>query len=236
MLADISHELRTPLTTMRGYLDTLEMPEIVLDEDKRRRYIETARRETLRLERIVADLLELARFENGVAAIEARVVAVEHVLTGVARRYERDAAAANVAIRTRVHQSADQVVADPDRLDQAISISSPTRCGTRRREDNRTRGDCKRRQLSVDSDRFGQRIAPSTSRTCSNGSTRSIIAVGRDRGKRARPLDRQGDCRASRRHDFSDQPARTDRLRHHAAADGDLSGCTTSRVALTSLD
>ena len=62
---------------MRGYLDTLEMPEIVLDEDKRRRYIETARRETLRLERIVADLLELARFENGVAAIEARVVAVE---------------------------------------------------------------------------------------------------------------------------------------------------------------
>ena len=121
MLADISHELRTPLTTMRGYLDTLDMPEIVLDEDKRRRYIETARRETLRLERIVADLLELARFENGVAAIEARVVAVERVLTGVARRYERDAAAANVAIRTRVHQSADQVVADPDRLDQAIS-------------------------------------------------------------------------------------------------------------------
>lgn len=121
MLADISHELRTPLTTMRGYLDTLDMPEIVLDEDKRRRYIETARRETLRLERIVVDLLELARFENGVAAIEARVVAVERVLTGVARRYERDAAAANVTIRTRVHPSADQVVADPDRLDQAIS-------------------------------------------------------------------------------------------------------------------
>ena len=55
MLADISHELRTPLTTMRGYLDTLDIPEIVLDEDKRRRYVDTARRETIRLERIVAD-------------------------------------------------------------------------------------------------------------------------------------------------------------------------------------
>jgi signal transduction histidine kinase len=121
MLADISHELRTPLTTMRGYLDTLDMPEIVLDDDKRRRYVDTARRETIRLERIVSDLLELARFEDGVAAIAPRVVAVERVLSGVARRFERDAAAANVTIRTCVDPAADQIVADPDRLDQAIS-------------------------------------------------------------------------------------------------------------------
>jgi signal transduction histidine kinase len=121
MLADVSHELRTPLTTMRGYLDTLDMPEIVLDEAKRRRYVDTARRETIRLERIVSDLLELARFENDAAAIEPRVVAVERVLDGVARRFERDAAAANVAIRTRVDPSIDQMVADPGRLDQALS-------------------------------------------------------------------------------------------------------------------
>lgn len=121
MLADISHELRTPLTTMRGYLDTLDMPEIVLDEDKRRRYVDTARRETIRLERIVSDLLELARFENGVAAIAPRVVAIERVFAGVARRFEHDAAAANVTIRTQVDPAADQIVADPDRLDQAIS-------------------------------------------------------------------------------------------------------------------
>jgi two-component system OmpR family sensor kinase len=121
MLADISHELRTPLTTMRGYLDTLDMPEIVLDEDKRRRYVDTARRETIRLERIVTDLLDLARFENDVAPIQPRVVAVERVLSGVARRFERDAAAQNVTIRTRIDRSADQIVADPDRLDQALS-------------------------------------------------------------------------------------------------------------------
>ena len=121
MLADISHELRTPLTTMRGYLDTLDMPEIVLDEDKRRRYVDTARRETIRLERIVSDLLELARFENGVAAIEPRVVAIERVFAGVARRYEHDATTANVSIRTQVDAAVDQVVADPNRLDQALS-------------------------------------------------------------------------------------------------------------------
>ena len=121
MLADISHELRTPLTTMRGYLDTLDMPEIVLDEDKRRRYVDTARRETIRLERIVADLLELARFENDVAAIEPRVIAIERVLAGVARRFEHDAATARVSIRTRVEPAVDQIVADPNRLDQALT-------------------------------------------------------------------------------------------------------------------
>jgi signal transduction histidine kinase len=120
MLADISHELRTPLTTMRGYLDTLDMPEIVLDEEKRRRYIETTRRETMRLERIVGDLLELARFENGVAALDSRVIATERVFGNVARRYERDAAASNISIRTNVDPSGDQIVADPDRLEQAI--------------------------------------------------------------------------------------------------------------------
>jgi signal transduction histidine kinase len=121
MLADVSHELRTPLTTMRGYLDTLEMPEIVLDDEKRRRYLETVRRETRRLERIVADLLELARVEQAAASFDARVVAVERILAGVVRRYERDAAAAHVTIRTHVAPDADQILADPNRLDQAIS-------------------------------------------------------------------------------------------------------------------
>ena len=121
MLADISHELRTPLTTMRGYLDTLDMTEIVLDEDKRRRYVDTARRETIRLERIVSDLLELARFESDVASIEPRVVAIERVFAGVARRFEHDAATTNVRIRTQVDAAVDQVVADPNRLDQALS-------------------------------------------------------------------------------------------------------------------
>jgi signal transduction histidine kinase len=48
-------------------------------------------------------------------------VAVERVLDGVARRFERDAAAANVTIRARVDPSIDQIVVDPGRLDQALS-------------------------------------------------------------------------------------------------------------------
>ena len=35
LLADVSHELTTPVTAMRGYLETLTMPELALDEATR---------------------------------------------------------------------------------------------------------------------------------------------------------------------------------------------------------
>jgi two-component system sensor histidine kinase BaeS len=121
MLADVSHELRTPLTTMRGYLDTLEMPDLALDDETRRRYLDTVRRETRRLERIVMDLLDLARYENGVAPLETQVIDVGRVFDSVVRRHERDAQLAGLTLRARVGNAADQLTADPVRLEQALS-------------------------------------------------------------------------------------------------------------------
>ena len=120
MLADVSHELRTPLTAMRGYLDTLAMPDVPLDADTRARYLDTARREAGRLERIVADLLDLARHEHGASALTPRVFAIERVFEHVVRRHERDASAAGVTITTSVAEEADQALADPGRLEQVV--------------------------------------------------------------------------------------------------------------------
>ena len=120
MLADVSHELRTPLTAMRGYLDTLAMPDVALDAATRARYLETARREAERLQHIVADLLDLARHEHGAAAIEPRVFAIERVFEHVVRRHERDAEATGVTLASTVSADADQVLADPGRLEQAV--------------------------------------------------------------------------------------------------------------------
>lgn len=120
MLADVSHELKTPLTTMRGYLDTLDMPEVHLDLTTRGRYLDIVQRETRRLERIVADLLDLARYENGVATFEMRVFAIERVFTHVAERHEREARARNIDIRIEVASAVDQLVGDPGRIEQVI--------------------------------------------------------------------------------------------------------------------
>jgi two-component system OmpR family sensor kinase len=120
MMADVSHELKTPLTAMRGYIETLRMPEVVLDADRRDRYFETIDRETRRLERIVKDLLDLARYEHGGVVLQRRLFDIERLFENVVGRHEREAQTKGVAIRTHVDAQADQVVADPDRIEQAI--------------------------------------------------------------------------------------------------------------------
>ena len=120
MMADVSHELKTPLTAMRGYIETLRMPEVVLDADRRNRYFETIDRETRRLERIVKDLLDLARYEHGGVVLQRRLFDIERLFENVAGRHEREAQREGVTIRIHVDPQADQVVADPDRIEQAI--------------------------------------------------------------------------------------------------------------------
>ena len=120
MMADVSHELKTPLTAMRGYIETLRMPEVALDAERRDRYFETIDRETRRLERIVKDLLDLARYEHGGVVLQRRLFDIERLFENVAGRHEREAQTKAVAIRIHVDPLADQVVADPDRIEQAV--------------------------------------------------------------------------------------------------------------------
>jgi two-component system sensor histidine kinase BaeS len=120
MLADVSHELRTPLTTMRGYLETLRMPEVETNPATRARYLETVERETRRLERIVQDLLDLARLEGGGVTLEPRVFALERVFAAVVARHDREIAARRIAVSVHVDERADQVLADPDRIEQVV--------------------------------------------------------------------------------------------------------------------
>jgi signal transduction histidine kinase len=120
MFADVSHELKTPLTAMRGYLETLQMPDAVPDPATRQHYLDIIESETLRLDRIVKDLLDLARYENGVGALDVRMFDVDRLFGQVVRRHEHEARTRNIAVHTSVAESADQVVADPDRIEQVI--------------------------------------------------------------------------------------------------------------------
>ena len=120
MLADVSHELKTPLTAMRGYLETLRMAGVDLDAATRERYFETIERETLRLDRIVQDLLDLARLENGVGAMNVRMFAIAKLFEHVVHRHEHEMRMRGIALRVSVSDEADQILADPDRLEQVI--------------------------------------------------------------------------------------------------------------------
>jgi two-component system sensor histidine kinase BaeS len=120
MLADVSHELKTPLTAVRGYLETLRMSDLALDHQTRERYFDTLERETLRLDRIVRDLVDLARFENAAGTLEVRWFAIGTVFAHVIERHEPEANAAKIVMRARVDREADQIFGDPYRIEQVV--------------------------------------------------------------------------------------------------------------------
>ena len=120
LLADVSHELTTPVTAMRGYLETLTMPEIALDEATRARYLTIIGDETARLERIIGDLLDLARLEGGGGSLALDVVPVSQIFARVTARHERACRAAEIAMTVSIAPGGETIVGDRDRLEQAL--------------------------------------------------------------------------------------------------------------------
>ncbi len=89
LVADVSHELMTPLTSIIGLLDTMLMPEVRLTEERRQRHLTLARREAGRIERVVRDLLDVARLEAGAAALAVERFSIAELFEDVAERHEQ---------------------------------------------------------------------------------------------------------------------------------------------------
>jgi signal transduction histidine kinase len=109
-VSDASHELRTPLTAIRGQLEVLGRSKQV-DPDEVRHVERTVLTETARIERLVDDLLALARLDEGVQ-LERKEVPVEPFL--------RHLAEADPGEVTLGELPAGSFAGDPDRLAQAI--------------------------------------------------------------------------------------------------------------------
>ena len=120
LLADVSHELTTPVTAMRGYLETLTMPELTLDAATRDRYLTIISDETNRLERLIGELLDLARLEGGGGSLQIARVAVADLFARVAARHEQALRAAGVTLETSIDPPDASVTGDRDRLEQAL--------------------------------------------------------------------------------------------------------------------
>ena len=63
LVAQVSHDLRTPLASIQGYLETLGMKQQELNPAERRRFLDVALAETLRLSKLVDELFELAALD-----------------------------------------------------------------------------------------------------------------------------------------------------------------------------
>jgi len=120
LLADVSHELMTPLTAMRGYQEKLAADRRIADEPDLLNYVDIVGEETLRVEHIVRDLLDLARFEGGGGTLDLQDVFTESLLGRVAARHEAAARERRIRLVTQVEPGAEILYGDFFRLEQAL--------------------------------------------------------------------------------------------------------------------
>ncbi len=115
-LLSVSHDLRTPLTSIRGYAEAVAdgtagdgraAAEIILAEARR-------------LDRLVRDLLDLARLEARQFSLHPTLVDVGALVAGVADGFRPDLDGTGVTLEVDVPSTPVRCDADPDRLGQVV--------------------------------------------------------------------------------------------------------------------
>jgi signal transduction histidine kinase len=120
LLADVSHELMTPLSAIRGYVETLGMAEVPLDQPTRQRYLGIVEEETHKLEAIIGDLLDLARLEGGGDTLRQVPVSVGDLFSRLSDRHQPAMRERGIVLAREIDPGTPDVRGDAARLEQAL--------------------------------------------------------------------------------------------------------------------
>ncbi len=114
-LESVSHELKTPLTSIRGYAEALGDGAVATEQAS-----EVIGAEAGRLERLVSDLLDLARLQRAGFSVERVPVDLAALADRAIERHAFRAGELGVSLSAR-HDGPAPAAGDPDRLLQATS-------------------------------------------------------------------------------------------------------------------
>lgn len=120
-VANVSHELRTPVSMLQGYSEAL-LDDIAGTAEERMELVQVIHDESLRMGRLVGDLLDLAKMEAGRLDMKRERVEVHQIVKRVVRKFtvlckEKD-------IKLTSHSSSDELYldnADDDRIEQILT-------------------------------------------------------------------------------------------------------------------
>jgi signal transduction histidine kinase len=118
-LMSVSHELRTPLTAIRGHVSALLDEGVVVDPESRQQSLETVEAEAQRLERLVGDILDLAKLDTHRFTVLTEEVDMAQLLDQAFERYRDEAQRRSIDYHQEVRDR-PVIISDGDRVLQIV--------------------------------------------------------------------------------------------------------------------
>ena len=123
-VANVSHELRTPLTILRGYDEAL-LTGVAATPEERHEYCLLMQEEILRLERLIADLLDLSRLQGsgaGKAPLEKQKLKLADLAEGLLHKLQQQAVKKKITLSLQNEEPAPVIWGNGDRIMQMLLI------------------------------------------------------------------------------------------------------------------
>ncbi len=119
LFSSVTHDLRTPLASIKAAVTSLLDEEVTLEPATRRELLEAVLDETDRLNRLVGNIIDLARVRAGALVPAKQPTAIDDVIESVIHRM--GPALARVRVRTLLRPDLPDVPMDPVQIDQVVS-------------------------------------------------------------------------------------------------------------------
>jgi signal transduction histidine kinase len=117
--ANISHELRTPMTYLEGYAKVLKEG-LYKDEEEKEQYLDIIDQESKRLTRLIDDLFELSKMEEGKYSLNGELVDLAEVLENVILKLRLRAKEKGLDIEAKVEDDLPSILGDGIRIEQIM--------------------------------------------------------------------------------------------------------------------
>lgn len=118
-VANVSHELRSPLSLLQGYVEALA-DGLAENEAERQKYLNILLDETLRLRRLVNDLLDLTHLETGNLSMKKEKISVEDIVNRVTNRLKPMFAEQNKELVVSLPEKLPFIIGDDDKIQQVL--------------------------------------------------------------------------------------------------------------------
>ncbi len=119
-IANVSHELRTPISMMQGYSEAI-VDDIAATEEEKREIAQIIHEESLRMGRLVNELLDLARIQAGHITLNKEETYIEPFLQRVTNKFQGLAKEKNIFLSAITNSSHTLALIDEDRIEQVLT-------------------------------------------------------------------------------------------------------------------